>query len=37
LSGPNGTIWQVTSPLREARNRLKSLDIRNLPTLLDHA
>jgi hypothetical protein len=37
LSGPNGTVWQVTAPLREARNRLKSLDIRNLPTLLDHA
>jgi hypothetical protein len=37
LSGPNGTVWQVTEPRPEARNRLKSLDISNLPTVLDHA
>ena len=37
LSGPNGTVWQVTEPRPEARNRLKSLEIPNLPTVLDHA
>ena len=34
LSGPAGTLWQVTEPLPEARNRLRSLDISNPPTLL---
>jgi transposase len=37
LSGPNGTVWQVTEPRPEARKRLKSLHIPNPPTLLDHA
>ena len=37
LSGPDGALWQVTEPRPEARNRLKSLGISNLPTLLDHA
>ncbi len=37
LSGPNGTVWQVTEPRSEARNRLKSMGIKNLPTLVDHA
>jgi len=37
LSGPNGTIWQVTEPRTEARSRLKLLDIKNLPAVLDHA
>jgi hypothetical protein len=37
LAGPNGTVWQVTEPQHGARNRLKSLGIDNLPTLLDHA
>jgi hypothetical protein len=37
LSGPDGTLWQVTEPRPEARNRLKLLGISNLPTLLDHA
>jgi transposase len=37
LSGPDGTLWQITEPRTEARNRLKSLGISNLPTLLDHA
>jgi len=37
LSGPNGTVWQITEPRPEARNRLKSLDIPHPPTLLDHA
>jgi len=36
LSGPNGTVWQLTEPRPEARNRLKSLNIPNPPTLLDH-
>lgn len=35
LSGPEGTLWQVTEPRPEARSRLKSLDIKNLPTVLD--
>ena len=34
LSGPDGTLWQVTEPRPEARSRLKSLGINNLPTLL---
>jgi hypothetical protein len=37
LSGPNGTVWQVTEPRDGARNRLKSLGIQNLPTILEHA
>jgi transposase len=37
LSRPNGTIWQVTAPQIGAANRLKSLGISNLPTLLDYA
>ncbi len=37
LSGPEGTLWQVTEPLPAARNRLKSLEIDKVPTLLDHA
>jgi transposase len=37
LSGPDGTLWQVTDPLPEAGMRLKSLGINNLPTLIDHA
>ena len=36
LSGANGTVWQVTEPREQARIRLKSLEIKNLPTLLDH-
>jgi hypothetical protein len=35
LSGGNGTVWQVTEPRVEAKNRLKSLGIKNLPTILD--
>lgn len=37
LSGPHGTVWQVTEPLAGARNRLKSLQIQNPPTIIDHA
>jgi hypothetical protein len=37
LSGPNGTVWQVTEPRPQGRNRLKALGISNLPTVLDHA
>lgn len=37
LSGPNGTIWQVTEPGANARKRLKSLRIANPPAILDHA
>ena len=37
LTGPHGTVWQVTEPRRSARNRLRSLGIDDLPTLLDHA
>jgi len=37
LNGPDGTLWQVTEPRPEARSRLKSLEIDNLPTLVDHA
>jgi len=37
LEGPNGTIWQVTEPRPEARNRLKSLGIANPPTIVGHA
>lgn len=37
LKGPSHTIWQVTEPRPEASRRLKSLSIKNLPTILDHA
>lgn len=37
LNGPDGTLWQVTEPRPEARSQLKSLEITNLPTLVDHA
>jgi transposase len=37
LSGPDGTLWQVTEPRPEAATRLRSLGIKNLPTILDHA
>ena len=37
LSGPNGTIWQVTEPGTAARKRLKSMEIPNPPAILDHA
>lgn len=39
LSGPDGTLWQVTEPRAEASasSRLKSIGIKNLPTILDHA
>jgi len=37
LKGPDGTLWQVTEPRPEARSRLKSLSIGNLPTIVDHA
>jgi len=37
LLGPNGTVWQVTEPRPEARNRLKSLDIPNPPPVFGHA
>jgi hypothetical protein len=37
LSGPNGTLWQVTEPRQNARKRLKSLQIDNPPTVLSLA
>jgi len=37
LSGDGRTLWQVTEPRAEARNRLKALGINNPPTLVDHA
>ena len=37
LSGPNGTLWQVTEPRTGARSRLKSLAIANPPAIVDHA
>lgn len=37
LSGPNGTVWQVTEPSEATRKRLKSLQIKNPPLILDHA
>jgi hypothetical protein len=36
LSGPTGTLWQVTEPRAEARSRLKLLEIANPPTIVDH-
>jgi transposase len=37
LSGPTGTLWQVTEAQAGAFNRLKSLEIKNPPTLIDYA
>jgi transposase len=37
LSGPNGTVWQVTDPAEAARKRLKQLGIKNPPAVLDLA
>ena len=37
LSGDGRTLWQVTEPRAEAHSRLKSLAIKNPPTILDHA
>jgi transposase len=34
LSSPHGDVWQVTQPRSEARNRLKSLTIKNPPEVL---
>lgn len=34
LLSPNGTLWQVTEPPPEALKRLKSLQIKNPPPLL---
>jgi hypothetical protein len=34
LSSPHGTVWQVTEPRPDARNRLKSLKIKNPPEVL---
>lgn len=34
LSGPNGTIWQVTEPMPDARKRLKKLRIDNPPPVV---
>jgi hypothetical protein len=36
LSSENGTLWQVTEPRPEARNRLKLLEIDNPPTIIEH-
>lgn len=36
IEGPSGTLFQVTEPRDAARNRLKSLDIRKIPTIVDH-
>ncbi len=36
LLSENGTLWQVTEPRPEARNRLKLLEIDNPPTIIDH-
>lgn len=35
LSGPNGDLWQVTEPRPSARKRLKSLQIKPPPPILD--
>lgn len=35
LSGPNGSVWQVTEPTEPARNRLKELGIPNPPPVLE--
>ena len=34
LLSPHGTVWQVTEPRSKARNRLKSLAIKNPPEIL---
>jgi len=34
LFSPHGTVWQVTDARQEARNRLKSLKIKNPPEIL---
>ena len=34
LSSPHGDVWQVTEPRQDARNRLKSLKIKNPPEVL---
>ena len=34
LSGPNGTLWQVTEPRKDASKRLKSLRIPPPPPIL---
>ena len=34
LSSPRGEVWQVTAPRLDARNRLKSLKIKNPPEVL---
>ncbi len=34
LSGPDGTVWQVTEPTEDAAKRLKSLSIENPPPIL---
>ena len=36
LSSENGTLWQVTEPRPEARNRLKLLELNNPPTIIEH-
>ena len=35
LSGPNGDLWQVTEPCQNASKRLKSLQIKPPPPILD--
>jgi len=35
LSGPNGSVWQVTEPAEPARNRLKGLGIPKPPPVLE--
>jgi len=37
LSGPDGTVWQVTDPGIAARNRLESLQIKNPPPVIQVA
>ena len=34
LLSPNGTVWQVTEPQKNAANRLKSLKIKKPPPIL---
>lgn len=36
LSGPHGTIWQVTDPSTKAQNILKLLKISDPPSIIDH-
>ena len=35
LSGPNGNLWQITEPRPNASKRLKSLEIKPPPPILD--